>query len=161
MSMSHTSSICMLFKRPQVSNFLKSCVRFAGGGGQPGGKPTFNWKERRLLGLDTLKKKKTKIKDSGPLNELLDAIDPNDIEEIVVFTPGMNYTVPPPEDETTREFRRKDKKTLNMRQLFGSHKAYGMLPVKVRQPFSYERVFGGGKKKLDKMQSKRTYNYPT
>jgi len=50
--------------------------RYAGGGGRPGGKPTFNWKQRKLLGLDELKDQKDmRVKFAGDFNDLKPFMD--------------------------------------------------------------------------------------
>ena len=50
--------------------------RYAGGGGRPGGKPTFNWKQRKELGLDNLKDEKDmRVKFAGDFNDLKSFMD--------------------------------------------------------------------------------------
>ena len=45
--------------------------RYAGGGGRPGGRPTFNWKQRKLLGLDDLRnQREMRIKFADVCNNL-------------------------------------------------------------------------------------------
>ena len=52
--------------------------RYAGGGGRPGGRPTFNWKQRKLLGLDDLRnQREMRIKFAGDFNDLKPFMDTN------------------------------------------------------------------------------------
>ena len=51
--------------------------RYAGGGGRPGGRPTFNWKEKKQLGLDATKIKPFKLNPQmGYWDDIKDHFNP-------------------------------------------------------------------------------------
>ena len=60
--------------------------RYAGGGGRPGGRPTFNWKQRKLLGLDDLRnQREMRIKFAGDFNDLKPFMDTNRYIYIYIY----------------------------------------------------------------------------
>jgi hypothetical protein len=109
--------------------------RFAGGGGRPGAKPTFNWKERRALGLEEVGKKRTKSPVRGDFADLEALVDKesfiNILEQPDGFTVGGNIP--------------NDKKLINPAGLFGSGKPRGAIQKKRNygnSRFSHTRIFG-------------------
>jgi hypothetical protein len=121
----------------------------------------FNWKEKKLLGIKPVKLNAPhpKFYPRGPtfsgtiysVQHLLKDIP----KENMIVTEGPDAASPEEiqafYDRISQEAtanRRKLK--LDMSNLFGSHKSYGLLPHKLNKklPFSYERVFGHTKQKL-------------
>jgi len=135
---------------------LRTIVRYAGGGGRPGGVPKFNWKEKKLLNINQ-KRKPLKLRPYGYWE---------DIEEF--FDPKRDVMLPWEQDEKTFDdpaFAGKintesDRKRLDMRSLYGSSKSYGMLPVKdvpkEMKKYSYERIFGEKHRRRAAEQAQQT-----
>ena len=63
-------------------------IRFAGGGGRPGGRPTFSWKERRDLQLRERgeKLKVFKLKDFGDFDDIKGFMDESRGDVIIDIT---------------------------------------------------------------------------
>jgi len=113
--------------------------RHAGGGGRPGGKPSFNWKERSALKLDNFgSRNEFKIKPFGSYDEIKPFYDENagdvtiDLNKVASFD---DETLFPPnvDDEIGNLFKgdSNTRKILQISSLYGSTKPYGLLERKV------------------------------
>lgn len=122
-------SIFLNRAKPRLLSILQS-KRFGGGGGRPAGhgRPSFNFKEKKILGLDK-KYKKFNPQPSGFFS---------DIEEF--FDPARDVRVKLSEkedfEEPNMDWDSNDKKVFNVAALYGSNKSYGMLVRKQkRKPY--------------------------
>ena len=97
-----------------------------------------------ILRLEKKTKKKkattTKMKDFGFLEEIEEDIDSLDMKPIA-FPPKSDYVVPTNSLETGNDANN-GRNIIHMDRLFGSHKPYGVLPVRPhKQHFSHKRIF--------------------
>jgi hypothetical protein len=138
----------------RVSTFVQTApcnlnaMRLAGGGGRPGGRPAFNWKEKMALRIANKQaKKEIKVRPFGSLLDLEPHFDANRGDKIIdLSTVKPGFTI-----EAVNESSNSSKKTIAMQMLFGSNKSYGLIPrkdVKGRQRFSHSRIFGKESKKM-------------
>eukprot|EP01040_Poterioochromonas_malhamensis_P014745 gene14745-16369_t len=126
----------------EFARSLLNQKRFGGGGGgRPGGKPTFNWKQKIELGLvKTEKVKKTPLNLTGRYVELKDHVNPTSGDLIIDFAKNADGL-----KEAQAHFHslNNPQPRLNLTSLYGSNKSYGFLPKKPRKkPFSHKRIFG-------------------
>lgn len=124
--------------------------RFAGGGGRPGGRPAFNWKQKKMLGLNEARLKPFKLKPRyGVLEDILPYFDSSRGDMIVDITDLEKWEEPPNPYKNMEE--ENSKKKINSSRLFGSSKPCGLLPDKGRNkyrgPAYLKRVFPKEKKK--------------
>jgi len=142
-----------------IFGYQQPC-RHAGGGGRPGGKPAFNWKQRRSLKLDNIgNSKEFKIKPFGSYDEIKPFYDENagdvtiDLNKVASFD---DETLFPPnvEDETGNLFKgdSNTRKILQISNLYGSKKPYGLLErkldeKKLAKKLTHRRPDGGRRKK--------------
>lgn len=115
--------------------FLKvalQTVRHAGGGGRPGKKPTFNWKEKKILGLDKprMKSFKEALKPSGDFEDIEPFFDEKSGDMMIDITNLENFEPPVP---GTLEEQFNDKKKVRISTLFGSKKPSGMIEYKKKE----------------------------
>jgi len=115
-------------------------IRHAGGGGRPGGKPTFSWKQKFQLRLDSKQKKKVyKSRPFGDFQELEEYIDPTRGDAIYEISDG--FTEPEMPKGMNNQY-----KVIDVTKLYGSDKPYGQLtrdrPVN-SSPFSKRRMSKG------------------
>ena len=126
------------------SNVLLTTVRHGGGGGgRPGGKPTFNWKQRKILGLDGAKALKPyKFKPTFQLfSDLEPYFDPKkdviiDITDLETFEEPQELLdrVAKDDSETENKYEGENntRKQVQITSLFGSAKPFGLLPNHTR-----------------------------
>ena len=134
-----------LFLKPNrtgiIANHMKISLRYAGGGGRPGGKPTFNWKERkalRLAGKNTKPFKMKKVGDDEDLEELLQHIDTSKTIDLLSQDDGYEFN----------EADVDPNKIISMNVLFGPNKPRGRILKKKNydnKRFSHTRMFGAPK----------------
>lgn len=111
-------------------------VRHAGGGGRPGGKPTFSWKQRKILGLD---------RKNIPINEKIrkevgNLASEDELKKFVADNKGIlikieptdSFTIPKEIMDADQDLQHTRKK-LNVTSLFGPDKARGYLPPNKRK----------------------------
>jgi hypothetical protein len=114
-------------------------VRCAGGGGRPGGKPTFQWKERKELNLPKIYKQKIKVNDFGLTDKLLaDHFDESRGDHIVDLTDLDEWEQPDVEDS---DINGEDStwKKINPASLFGPNKSAGVLEKEMEDTSQYKR----------------------
>lgn len=117
-----------------ISSVLK---RHGGGGGRPGGKPTLNFKEKRILGVDK-PYQRLKFRPTGQWSELEPFFDPSRGDFIIPLDGLEEYTEP-----DASYFFKNNRKMIQPSLLFGSNKSTGLLNDRRRkQPFSHSRIFG-------------------
>lgn len=125
-----------------VVPLLSQPCRYAGGGGRPGGKPTFNWKERRALNLDVLSKRKEfKVKPFGNFDELKPFFDEKvgdmtiDLKKVESFDDTTYFPQNLDEMDSDNLFKGENntRKVMQMSLLFGSKKPYGMFTKPIDQ----------------------------
>lgn len=120
----------------QLSKSINNTIlkRYAGGGGRPGGKPTFNWKERKQLGLDNINKKPFKLNPQmGLWDDIKDHFDESKGDKMIDITDLENFEEDP-EDLKRLEDKgyvgeNNTRKQINIKKLFGSSKAKSVGPV--------------------------------
>jgi len=127
-----------------INRFLLGSVRNAGGGGgRPGGKPTFNWKQRASLGLQKVQLNAPRDRnfprsphlygDVNTIRHWLSDIPPEDHvvlegpnkssdEQIAAFYARL--------DKIHADSQKRSEPKLDYSNLFGPNKAFGMIPVK-------------------------------
>ena len=112
----------------QRFHHLQNPVRFAGGGGRPGGRPAFNWKEKLLLRLGSNEKKMPwKNRPFGDFEaEIMPYFDASRGDVIVDITNMSDWKEPVGVSSGTDE-RNNDKKKVKIPLLFGSNKSFGLL----------------------------------
>ena len=133
-------SIRSLVLKPSFLNQITK--RFAGGGGRPGGKPTFNWKERRQLGLAPAGTKAPRMRSYGDEWEMRHIITEEDLANTIKLY-DVNDTDPQPFEYTEELIY--DKKIIPVTSLFGPHKYRGAIFKKFNyqnKKFSHQRIFG-------------------
>jgi len=126
-------------------------VRYAGGGGRPGGRPTLSWKQKQALRLSQKETTKSfKLRAFGEAG-------PKDMEELLGKDWMANSTTvnlsglsefkspePSPGDVLGKyEGDNNTRKQINVAALFGSSKAFGELEKKenkFRRTFSHKRL---------------------
>jgi len=121
-------------------------IRFAGGGGRPGGKPTFSWKERRDLKLREKgeKLKVYKLKEFGDFDDIKGFIDESRGDVIIDITDmdDFDFHSLMGSAEEQAELKAKMEKGENSRKqivpsmLFGSAKPAGAILKK----YNYNRI---------------------
>mmetsp|Transcript_24397 Transcript_24397/g.18540 ORF Transcript_24397/g.18540 Transcript_24397/m.18540 type:complete len:165 (+) Transcript_24397:126-620(+) len=127
-------------------------IRFGGGGGgRPGGKPAFNWKEKKLLGIKSpiLNTPRKQFLPQGihlhgdfrTIEHLLRDIPPEDVVE--VDATDETKALQEIEKMVNRiELERQTKRTqpqININSLFGSSKSVGRLPTKLNKRLNFGR----------------------
>ncbi len=142
--------IMIRFSRSFIQNTTLNSVimkRYAGGGGRPGGKPTFNWKQKKALGLDKPKLKPFKIRPEISLfDDIAPYFDPSRGDLIVPI--GDNFREPPYPYKNVEEIVDNQKK-IKISRLFGSNKPSGMIVFrdsKFKGYRSTKRTFPGKRK---------------
>lgn len=114
-----------LLSRPSVSsNVSKLLVRWGGGGGgRPGKRRTFNWKEKRILGLDKPKAKTFEevLRPTGRLADIEPFFNEAEGDYKIDITDLDDFNPP---DYAPEVFN--DKKKVQVSMLFGSQKGFGM-----------------------------------
>lgn len=129
-----------------AGRFNVQLVRHAGGGGRPGGRPAFNWREKQQLRLSQKNaKKELKLRPFGSwldIQEFFDEksgatmIEPSKVRE------GVTIKARDPSDDPDSN----TKKVLSPALLFGPQKSYGYLRGKATHGkhalFSHKRIFG-------------------
>ena len=123
--------------------------RFAGGGGRPGGRPAFNWKEKQVLRLSNKanKKKAFKLKDfgEGEWGDLEALLDKSRGDYVKNITALGEFKLPPPKSSSDEQPEEEEntRKQIQVRALFGSHKGFGPVPIKTnfqRKTFSHRAL---------------------
>jgi len=112
--------------------------RFAGGGGRPGAKPTFNWKERRELGLPEPRHHLAKLPVRGTYDDIEEMADEETFIDVLAQEDGFSFggdTLP------------NDKKVIEPSMLFGPSKAQSRGKILKKRNykgarFSHSRIFG-------------------
>ena len=108
--------------------------RFAGGGGRPGARPTFNWKERRALGLPEAGEVAPKTRKMGDFDDIAKYVSEDAMLDVLNQDDGWEL-----------EEIGSDKKVIHPSNLFGAGKGRGKLLKKRnynRKTFSHTRIFG-------------------
>ena len=118
--------------------------RFAGGGGRPGAKPTFNWKVRRQLELNDAGTPRSKAPVRGRFGDVEDDVDMDSMIDVLAMDEGWTYGGELPND----------KKQLTPSGLFGSAKADSRGRILKKRNyagarFSHTRIFGNKKQQSD------------
>ena len=131
-------------------------VRHAGGGGRPGAKPTFSWRERMELRLSKKNEitKKLRIKEFGDFDEdIAPFLDEGHVmKNITDINWDLKEHIGSEEEEKALQARLMQEadpyKKIQTSRLFGSHKSAGTL-IGRESPkghtFSHSRLFGDKK----------------
>jgi hypothetical protein len=118
--------------------FRRQVVRHAGGGGRPGKRPTFNWKQKKILGLDKIPEKTFEeiVRPTGNFSDIERFFNPEAGDRMVDLTTLEDF-----EPEKIQQDKYNDKKKVNTSMLYGSAKASGMLkrPKKERFQFRFSK----------------------
>ena len=107
-----------------------SLVRCAGGGGRPGGKPTFNWKERmelRLARKGAKKIKPFKMRPSGDWDDIAPYFDESKGHTMINITDLDSFEMPDIEDLGEYEGPNDTRKVIDVTRLFGPDKVRGSI----------------------------------
>jgi hypothetical protein len=137
------------------SNYMAG-IRFGGGGGgRPGGKPAFNWKEKKALGIAVVKANAPRKKyfprgvhlrgDFSTIEHLVKDLPEEDVVNLNPTDPNTNKAVQAMLERLEAERQtRQTTPTLNVAALFGPQKSVGALPRKLNKKveFSHNRIFG-------------------
>jgi hypothetical protein len=107
-----------------------------GGGGRPGGKPAFNWKEKKALNLTNVRKP-VGMPLSGNFKMIEKYFDVNQGDFKITLSgnaPSVgNMTL----DRLSQQLNMSSTKKVNINRLFGSNKPYGELKREVtKKPFT-------------------------
>ena len=140
-----SSSRCVLALASSV-NDAAGQIRFAGGGGRPGGKPTFSWKERRDLQLREKgeKLKVFKLKDFGDFDDIKGFMDESRGDVIIDITDLEDFDfeslMGTPEEQAAIKAKasqdENSRKQIIPSRLFGSAKPTGNILKK----YNYNRI---------------------
>jgi hypothetical protein len=106
------------------------------GGGRPGGRPTFNWKEKKILGLDNTKLPPLKMRPSGLLEDIMPYFDESRGDFIIDITKLEKFEEPP--EKVLTSDATDQRKVIHVPRLFGSHK-----PAKALPHLGRKTVFSG------------------
>ena len=110
-----------------TSNLLSK--RFAGGGGRPGGRPTFTWKEKKQLELDGKRLKPMRVNaDVGLFEDIEPYFNPARGDKIVDITNLEVFEEDPPASYLRGEEKPNGRTKIQVSRLFGSTKPVGTLP---------------------------------
>ena len=124
-------------------------IRHGGGGGRPGGKPTFNWRQKmqlRLAQKGDKKLKPFKLAPSGDWEDIEAHFDESKGHTMVDITSMEQFE--PPEMEILGEYEGPNdtRKQIDQSALFGPDKPRGSIYRKQKprdaKHFSHSRVFG-------------------
>ncbi len=128
----------MIGYRPK-SLFELISKRHAGGGGRPGGKPTLNFKQKRILGLDK-PFKRFKLRPFGDFDDHFEGFynEAENNPKHIMINLGQHDVWKEPDIDYDVNV----KKNILVSNLFGSHKNCGMLPSKRRQRGERKLTFG-------------------
>lgn len=119
--------------------FSASWVRFAGGGGRPGGRPAFNWKEKMQLRIDNKEKKKLlKNRPTGNYDEYLKPHFDASRGDMIIDLANLTNFKPPDELRASAD---QDKKKIQMKMLFGSNKPFGILKRPETEPHKFSKKY--------------------
>ena len=102
--------------------------------------PVFNWKQKKILKISKNSEKVGKIPQTGYFDDIKHLIDESTIYRRENLEVG--FTLPAIEEEVVDS---NDKKKVDITQLFGSHKSFGLIARKGAEEkvnFSHGRVFG-------------------
>ena len=127
---------------------LQTQIRYAGGGGRPGGKPTFNWKERMALRLARKGDQKVKpfrVVPTGDWDDIAPYFDEAKGHSMIDITNLDSFEAPHTEEIGEFEGEHDTRKSIDVSRLFGKDKARGAIPKKYNygnKRFSHKRVFG-------------------
>jgi len=110
-----------------VSSLL-TAVRFAGGGGRPGGKPAFNWKEKKLLNLDGASSKKVKLHSSGEMKDFLKALQSARVSIDLNTVKEQSFSLTTAPAKSTQQLYAEARRVIDNTKLFGPKKTFGLLP---------------------------------
>jgi len=103
-------------------------VRFAGGGGRPGGKPTLNWRQKQQLRI--ARKDQIKLAKQGFIDDEMDEwLKAQPGYEEIDLTNVENYEI---ESPITDELYFDTRRQFNASSLFGSNKSAGGFKKKLR-----------------------------
>jgi len=119
-------------KKSILPNPLPNLVakRFAGGGGRPGGRPAFTWKEKKQLGLDGKRLKPMRVNaDVGLFEEIEPYFNPARGDKIVDITNLEVFEENPPASYLRGEEKPNGRTKIQVNRLFGSTKPFGTLPT--------------------------------
>ena len=135
-------------RMPVASSPLQQ-IRFAGGGGRPGGKPTFNWREKMALRLarrGDKKQKPLKITPSGDWDDLEAYFDEAKGDMMTNITKLDEFEFPETKKYGKFEGPNDTRKQIDNFALFGPSKRRGIIVKKYKprdaKNFSHSRVFG-------------------
>lgn len=126
-------------------------IRHAGGGGRPGGKPTFNWRERMQLRLTRKGEKKLKplkITPTGDWEDVEAYFDESKGDTMINITELDEFEAPDVKSYEQFEGPNDTRKEVDVSSLFGPGKSRGSVERKKKQykNFSHSRVFGANAK---------------
>jgi hypothetical protein len=102
--------------------------------------PVFNWKQKKILKITKNKERVGKIPRIGYFDDIKHLVDEGKIYRMKDLEVG--FTLPAREEEVVDN---NDKKKVDITQLFGSHKSFGLIARKGAEEkinFSHGRVFG-------------------
>lgn len=102
--------------------------------------PVFNWKQKKILKISKDNEKVGKIPRFGYFDDIKHLVDESKIYRRKDLEVG--FTLPAIEEEVADS---NDKKKIDIKQLFGSHKSFGLIERKGAEEkvnFSHGRVFG-------------------
>jgi len=111
------------------ANFRLMGQRYkGGGGGRPGGKPAFNWKEKKLLNLTTFRKP-VGMPPAGNFKLISKHFDESqgDFKFSLSGKTTTNVGTISSIEQLNKELNTNSRKKVNLSLLFGSSKSYGLL----------------------------------
>lgn len=142
--------------RLSLNALTQTQKRFAGGGGRPGGRPAFSWKDKQQLRLSNkLIKKDVTLRKSGDFSEIASLIDPSRGDLFVDISKLNEYTMPEMKTESKKELGKYEgdnntRKQIRISALFGSQKHFGPLTKKHNaegRTFSHRRLYASKQSK--------------
>lgn len=138
-------SCALLARNSLAAAATTTAKRFAGGGGRPGGRPTFNWKQKQQLRLLEKGQRTPKLVPLGVVGDFRDIQGLVDMSKAVNLSKLDEYTSPPDAaaDLGPWEGENNTRKQVQVSRLFGSAKPYGALVKKANfenRRFSHKRL---------------------
>lgn len=111
------------------SSLVLITKRFAGGGGRPGGRPAFTWKEKKQLQLDGKRLKPMRVNaDVGLFEDIEPYFNPARGDKIIDITNMEKFEEDPPTSYLRGDEKPNGRTKIQVSRLFGSMKPFGALP---------------------------------